>query len=292
MIADRRFLVRALAALVVIVLLTAGIVALSHRMPRRTLRVCSDPNNMPWSNQAGAGFENALARLVADELDARLEYTWWAQRRGFVRNTLRAHRCDVILGIPSSLELVLVTRPYYRSTYVFASRAEDSLEFASFDDPVLRTLRIGVQIIGDDYANSPPAHALAARGLVRNVTGYSVYGNYAEPDPPADIMRALLDDRIDVAVAWGPLAGWFARTSHLPLRLTPVQPQIDVPYLPMVFDISMGVRREDLALRDPPPPARHWAHPRSLWRAARPLSSHCRRAACIFGAARQDVRVG
>ena len=255
MIADRRFPVRrfavtAFAGIVALGLLAAAIVALAGQAPQRTLRVCSDPNNMPWSNRAGAGFENAIARLLAEELDARLEYTWWAQRRGFVRNTLRAHSCDVIVGIPSSLELVLVTRPYYRSTYVFVTRADDSLDIESFDEPVLRTLRVGVQIIGDDYANSPPAHALAARGVVRNVTGYSVYGNYAEPDPPADIIRALLSDRIDVAIAWGPLAGWFARSSRVPLELTPVHPQVDMPYLPMVFDISMGVRREDVALRD------------------------------------------
>lgn len=216
---------------------------------RRTLRVCADPNNLPFSNERGEGFENRIARLIAGELDADIEYTWWAQRRGFIRNTLRAGLCDLVPGVPSSFELVLATRPYYRSTYVFLHRKDAPFTVKSFDDSVLRRLRIGVHYIGDDYANAPPAHALGNRGIVANVSGFSIYGDYATPNPPAGIVRAVANGEIDVAIVWGPLAGYFGTRQKVPLVMTPVSPQIDVPFLPFVYDISMGVRRDNPALK-------------------------------------------
>jgi mxaJ protein len=217
---------------------------------QRVLRVCADPNNMPFSNERLEGFENRLVELVAEELDARVEYTWHAQRRGFIRNTLRAGECDVVAGIPTSFELALATRPYYRSTYVFVSREGSGVDISSFDDPRLRVLRIGVQIIGDDYANSPPVHALGNRGIIDNLVGFSVFGDYADEAPPARVLDAVADGRVDVAIVWGPLAGWYTRARELPLRLVPVEPQVDVPFLPFVFDIAMGVRREDTDLKE------------------------------------------
>ena len=217
--------------------------------PSRVLRVCADPNNLPFSNERREGFENRLAELVAGELDARVSYTWWAQRRGFIRNTLNADLCDVIMGVPGSIELAAVTRPYYRSTYVFVYRKDAGLAIRSFDDPVLRTLRIGVQIVGDDYANTPPAHALARRGVVGNLKGYTVYGDYREPNPPARIIDAVIDRDVDVAIAWGPLAGFFAQRSPVPLEIVPVSPQIDLPFLPFVYDIGLGVKRGNDSLR-------------------------------------------
>lgn len=243
-------------SLALLTLLALEPAAPRNASPHRTataappLRVCADPNNLPFSNRAGEGFENRLAELIASELHTQVSYTWWAQRRGFVRNTLRAGSCDLLLGIPTTSELALVTRPYYRSTYVFVQRTTARPRVQSFDDAALRRLRIGVQYIGDDYTNTPPAHALTARGIVRNVQGFSIYGNYSAPDPPARILDALADDAIDVAVVWGPLAGYFARGARVPLAITPVIPQIDVPFLPFVFDISMGVRRSDPALRN------------------------------------------
>ena len=216
---------------------------------RRVLRVCADPNNLPFSNDRGEGFENRLVELIAEELDADLEYTWWAQRRGFIRNTLRAELCDLVPGVPSSFELVLPTRPYYRSTYVFVHRADAPFRVKSFEDSVLRRLRIGVHYIGDDYANAPPAHALGNRGIITNVSGYSVYGDYSTPNPPAEIIDAVTDGTIDLAIVWGPLAGYFASRQSVPLTLVPVSPQIDVPFLPFVYDISMGVRRDNPALK-------------------------------------------
>jgi mxaJ protein len=217
---------------------------------RRVLRVCADPNNLPFSNERQEGFENRIAEVVARDLGARLEYTWWAQRRGYIRNTLKAGECDVLIGVASHLDLVATTRPYYRSTYVFVSRRDRGLHVGSLDAPVLRKIRIGVQIIGDDYANTPPAHALGQRRIFANVRGYRVIGNYAEDNPPARIIDAVASSEVDVAIAWGPLAGYFAKHSAVPLTIEPVSPQVDKPALPFVYDISMGVRRGDTALRD------------------------------------------
>jgi mxaJ protein len=216
---------------------------------RQTLKVCADPNNLPFSNARGEGFENRIAELVAKDLGATVQYTWWAQRRGYIRNSLKAKLCDVMIGVPTSLGTVLATRPYYRSSYVFVTR-RDGPRIASLDDPKLRRLRVGVQLIGDDFANTPPASALTHRGIVKNVRGYTVYGDYREPNPPSRIVRAVSDGEVDVAIAWGPLAGYFAKRSRVPLRVVPVSPEVDVPYLPFVFDIAMGVRRGEGTFRD------------------------------------------
>src|SRR6185503_15877172 len=196
--------------------------------PTGVLRVCADPNNLPFSNNRLEGFENKLAELLAHDLGERVEYTWWAQRRGFFRNTLKAGMCDVVMGVPSGFEMALTTRPYYRSSYVFLSRKDRHLNLSSFDDPLLRKLRIGVQIIGDDQSNAPPAHALTRRNIIDTVE----------------------KGDIDLAIVWGPLAGYFAKQSHAPMQVVPVTPQIDQPFLPFVFDISMGVRRGDQQLKD------------------------------------------
>lgn len=217
---------------------------------RRVLRVCADPNNLPFTNERLEGFENRIAELIARDLDARIEYTWWAQRRGFIRNTLRAGTCDVVLGIPSSFELALPTRPYYRSTYVFVTREDRNLDIATFDDPRLRELTVGVHLVGDDGANTPPAHALANRGIINNVRGYTLYGDYRTDSPPARLIEAVANGEIDVAVAWGPLAGYHAPKQAIGLKLVPVSPQIDLPFLPFVYDIAVGVRRGEEEFRD------------------------------------------
>jgi quinoprotein dehydrogenase-associated probable ABC transporter substrate-binding protein len=218
--------------------------------PAGVLRVCADPNNLPFSNNRLEGFENKLADLVANELGERVEYTWWAQRRGFFRNTLKAGACDVVIGVPAAFELALTTSPYYRSSYVFVSRRSSKLHLASFDDPQLRKLKIGVQLVGDDAANTPPAHALSARNIITNVKGYTLYGDYSEPNPPARIIEAVEQGKIDVAIVWGPLAGYFAKHSRVPLEIVPVSPEVDQPFLPFVYDIAFGVRRGDQDLKD------------------------------------------
>jgi len=212
------------------------------------LRVCSDPNNLPFSNAQGEGFENRIAQLVASDLHEKLEYTWWAQRRGYLRNTITANKCDVWIGVPSGLGPLLTTQPYYRSTYVFMTRADDPTRITSFDDPTLRHLRVGVQLVGDDGANTPPAHALSRRHIISNVRGFHLEADYRRPNPPARIVDALADSQIDVAVVWGPMGAYFATREPVPLRVTPVSPQVDLPFLPFVFDIAMGVRRSDSLL--------------------------------------------
>lgn len=214
------------------------------------LRVCADPNNLPFSNERGEGFENRIAEVLGRELGAAVRYTWWAQRRGFVRNTLAARACDVVLGLPLGYERVALTRPYYRSTYVFAWRRAEGPAVRSLDDPALRSARVGVQLVGADASNTPPAHALARRGIIGNVRGYTVYGDYADAAPAAGVLTALAQREIDVAVAWGPLAGWLAARLPVAIELAPVTPAVDPPGLRFAFAIAAGVRRDDLALRD------------------------------------------
>ena len=219
----------------------------THAAPP-VLRVCADPNNLPFSNQAEEGFENRIARLIAAELGTEVRYTWWAQRRGFVRNTLAAGQCDLIIGVPAQFDRVATTAPYYRSTYVFVSRPDLEPPVRSFDDPRLRRLRIGVHLIGDDYANPPPVSALARRGIVRNVSGYSIYGDYRDPNPPARLVEAVVQGDVDVAIVWGPLGGYFASRAAPPLRVTPVLEPDDGAGVPFVFAIAMGVRPGDSSL--------------------------------------------
>jgi mxaJ protein len=220
-----------------------GVGAIAAADPERTLRVCADPNNYPFSRADGRGFENEIANVIAKELGATVAYTWHAQRRGFFRETLKAKACDVVIGVPVGLGMARTTKPYYRSSYVFVTRPK--LTIASLDDPRLRSLEIGVPMVGDDGANPPPEHALARRGIVDNVRGYSVYGDYRDDAPPADLIRAVADGEIDVAIVWGPLAGAFAKAQHL--RVTPIA-QADDDGVPLAFDIAVGVRKKDEAL--------------------------------------------
>jgi len=234
--------------LAALALAVTGLLGAARSAPRE-LRVCADPNNLPFTNRAGEGFENRIAELVARDLHARLSYTWWAQRRGFFRNTLNASLCDVVMGVPSDFEMARPTAPYYRSSYVFVTRQDRRLRIASLDDSVLRHLRIGVQLIGNDYMNTPPAHALSRRGIVSNVVGYTVYGDYAEPNPPARIMDAVARGEVDVAIVWGPLGGYFAKREPTPLTVTPVTPEMEPPGIPLAYSISMGVRKGADSLR-------------------------------------------
>ena len=209
--------------------------------------MCADPNNLPFSDSAGAGFENKIVELVAAYLHRPLEFVWRAERRGFVREGLNAGECDLVAAIPSGARIALATRPYYRSTYVFVSKPGEP-PVASFDDPRLRTRKIGVQLIGDDGMNSPPAHALTERGIVENVRGFMVYGDYRDDHPLSGIVHAVATGEVDVAAVWGPVAGYFAAKEKPPLVVTAIEGNREAR-LPMTFDISMGVRRTDEELK-------------------------------------------
>jgi len=236
-----------LAAAVVVAVggVTAGSEAPTYKA---ALRVCADPNNLPFSNMRGDGFENRIASLLARDLGRPLAYFWLPQRRGFIRNSLNAGRCDVVIGVPAGYELLQTTRSYYRSSYAFVSRRDRHLRVDSFDAPALRSLRIGIQISGDDYNNPPAAQALAVRHLNDNVRGFLVYGDYSKPDPQRDIVDAVADGRVDVAVVWGPLAGYYARRQTTPMEVRPIVTMADGPAA-FAFDIAMGVRRGDGALQ-------------------------------------------
>jgi quinoprotein dehydrogenase-associated probable ABC transporter substrate-binding protein len=211
--------------------------------------VCADPNNLPFSNRAGEGFENKLAELVAKELDETVAYTWWAARRGFIRNTLKAGDCDAVMSAPVGYNLIEATQPYYRSTYVFVSRLESHLEISSLKDERLRKLRIGVHLIGDDGANTPPAHALGDEGIIENVVGFPIYGDYRQPNPPLVLLDALAKGDVDIAAVWGPLAGYYAKSSAVPLKITAIEPEAEFAPLRFQFSMTMGVRKGDDGLR-------------------------------------------
>jgi mxaJ protein len=211
---------------------------------RAALVVCADPNNLPFSNRQGAGFENRLAHILAGQLHRDVRYVWWAQRRGFARNTLTQSGCDIWPGVASGIQSMATSVPYYRSTYVFVSRKAQPLDHLSLDDPRLRQVLIGVQLVGDDGMNTPPASALAQRGVTANVRGFTLYGDYRRPDPPTAIMDAVENGAVNVALVWGPLAGFYARNSRKALRIEPI-PSDDKSPEPMTFAISVGVRRDE-----------------------------------------------
>jgi mxaJ protein len=210
----------------------------------RELRVCADPNNLPFSNTRQQGFENRIAELLAKDLDARLKYVWQRMGRGFVREYLDKSQCDLLIGIPTGYRAVLTTAPYYRSTYVFLSRRDGGPQINSFNSPQLHEVRkIGVQVLDEEY--TPPGEALARRGLQAAIVGFDTLGDDAD-----SIVRAVAQQQVEVAVVWGPLAGYFARRYGDKLSLTPVDPEVDPPGLPFTFAISMGVRKGNVELRD------------------------------------------
>jgi mxaJ protein len=213
------------------------------------LRVCADPNNLPYSNDQQQGFENRIADLIAADFAAHVTYFWFPQREKFFRRTLNSGACDVVLGVPSGFDEAATTRPYYRSTYVFISRSDRHLRLESFDDPRLRSLKIGVHVLGEQDDSLPPVHALVSRGIVKNLVGFSIFGNLNEKDPPSDLIKAVADAKVDVAVAWGPMAGYFAKNSEVPLDITPIESDPAHPELPLAFDIGIGVRANDTVLR-------------------------------------------
>ena len=232
-------------------LLIVGLLSLGSAWGAETkpFRVCMDPENLPFSNKRLEGFENRIAELMAQEFGAPLTYTWWGQRRGFIRNTMKATnpaaRCDVVIGVPKEYDIVLTTKPYYRSTYVFVYPKKKGWQIQSLDDPILQKLKIGVHLLGDDYTNPPPVDALAARGIVDNVKGYNTF--YSADNPPSRIIDAVISGEIDLAIVWGPVAGYFAKKQSAPLELRPIPS--GPGDLPFAFDISMGVRRKDKALK-------------------------------------------
>ena len=213
----------------------------------RELRVCADPDNLPLSHADGTGFENRIAELVAKDMGAELRYQWMPSGgHGFVRKTMGAGLCDVFIGVPKEFERVLATRPYYRSAYVFVDGPR-ARGIETFDDTRLKSLRLGVQLVGNDMAATPPGHALARQGYTDNVRGFTVFG---EGPAAQRMVQAVERGELDAALVWGPQAGWFAAHADAPLEVRLARAPEALAAMPFEFDISMGVRRGDRHLRD------------------------------------------
>jgi quinoprotein dehydrogenase-associated probable ABC transporter substrate-binding protein len=201
------------------------------------LTVCGDPNNLPFSNDKYQGFENRIARLIADSLGRPLYYRWWPQSVGFVRNTLQVRLCDLIMGVASESELVQNTNPYYRSVYALVYRDGSGRQISSLKDPALKTLRLGV------VAGTPPATLLARYGLMGNTRSYQRNVDTRLYAPARQAIHDIATGDLDVAVIWGPIAGYFAPREQPPLRVTPLPARMDGVQL--AFNVSMGIRHRE-----------------------------------------------
>jgi mxaJ protein len=218
--------------------------------PKPVLTVCADPANLPYSNDRQKGFENKVATLLAGDLQMELRYFWFAEHRSFFRRTLLDGVCDVVISVPSGFALVAATKPYFASSYVAVTRAKDDRHFTSFDDPWLRDARIGLQLVGKEGATTPPAMALSRRGFNQHITGFPMWGDAGDPNPQGKIVDAVADGSIDIALVWGPFAGYFAKSRGAELRVEPITADPQAPDLTFVFPMAMGVRKADTVLRD------------------------------------------
>lgn len=204
----------------------------------KVLRVCADPNNLPFSDEKGGGFENKLAELFAEKLQKRLEYMYYPQATGFVRNTLGSHRCDVIMGFPQGNDLVQGTNPYYRTAYALVSKPGSGFdEVATLEDERLKGKHIGV------IAGTPPATNMVAAGLMANAKSYPLMIDTRVDSSAGAMIKDLMSGEIDAAVLWGPMAGYYAKQSNPPLRVTPLVKETTGPRL--AYRIGMGVRPAD-----------------------------------------------
>lgn len=227
-----------------VLLLVCGLAGTASGEQGEPIRVCADPDNLPYSNRELQGFENKIGEVIAQELGASLDYFWWPAQMGLVRNTLGRDRCDVLISIPKGFDPVLWTKPYYRSTYVLAYRSDRKLGLRSLDDPALKRLRLGVHV------NTPPYDALANRGLAENMVSYRLFFDPHDPDAsrrPEKVLQDVLSGAIDVAAAWGPMVGYFARQHPSPaLEMVPLG---DDSSDAMTFEFSMGVKKGNRELK-------------------------------------------
>jgi quinoprotein dehydrogenase-associated probable ABC transporter substrate-binding protein len=216
----------------------AGLDAEFELVDPKVLRVCADPRNLPFSNEKGEGFENKIAELLAAKLDKKLAYVWYPQATGFVRNTLGAHRCDLIPGFPQGDELVQSTNPYYRTAYALVIRPDTGLDdLDALTDPRLKAKRIGI------VAGTPPATYLAVNGLMPKAKPYPLVVDTRVDSSAQAMMRDLAGGEIDVGVLWGPLAGYYAKQANPPMRVVLLLKETGGP--PLAFRIAMGVRAAD-----------------------------------------------
>ena len=212
------------------------------------IRVCADPDNMPSSNDKGEGFENKIAELICSELKSKVTYVWYPTRRGYFR-ILNGMYCDMALEAPAGLDMAGVTKPYFRSGYYFVARQGSGFEdVKSLADPRLKKARIGVNMYSSDGENSPPAMALSRYGVVGNLKGYFTF--FSDKERPEDIIKGVANKDVDIAIAWGPLAGYFAKQLNAPLTLTPLPARDSLSEIPFQYNMGIAVRRRDKEFRD------------------------------------------
>lgn len=207
------------------------------------LRVCADPNDLPFSNQAGEGFENRIAAVLAKALGKRLGFTWEPQVFGFLRLTLFSYRCDVVMGMTQGAPMVANTNAYYRSAYALIFRPHSGFDgIRSLEDPRLKGKAIGI------IAGTPPATILAENDLLDHIHSYELSINTKFFAPAHSMVTDLEHGKVDIGILWGPIAGYFASRSHGALEIVPLlHESSDGP--PMMFSIVMGVRPADTAWR-------------------------------------------
>ncbi len=201
---------------------------------RSVLKVCADPNNLPFSDQQKEGFENRIAERIAAALGAKVEYTWFPQIIGFVRNTLQAHRCDLVIGTVAGDDSMQTTNPYYFTTYVMLYRSDKGLGVKSLQDPQLARLRLGV------VSATPPSDLLVRHGLMANAKPYPLTVDTRVESPTHQMVEDLMAGKIDVGLLWGPIAGYYRAHDKLPLTLVPLADEPGAA--PMKYHIAMGVR--------------------------------------------------
>lgn len=227
-----------LIALILLIGLRASAAATTHEVRNSEfLTVCGDPNHLPYSNKQLQGFENQIAQLIAKDLNRTLRYRWWPQSLGFVRNTLQVRLCDLVMGITSVNELLQNTNPYYRSVYTLVYRQDAGLAIHSLKDPALRQLRLGV------VAGTPPATLLAKYNLMGQVRPYLRTVDTRHFSPASQAVEDVAKGEIDVAVVWGPIAGYVSRQQKTALSIVPLPPKEDS--IPLAFNVSMGIRRRE-----------------------------------------------
>jgi len=232
----------ALAVAGVAAALMAGQALSASHVAAWEMRVCADPNHMPQTNRAMEGYENRIAEILADDLGAELTYQWWTQSQSMISDQLREGNCDMMIGVPDGGGTVISTVAYYRSPYAFVYRTDEDYDISSFDDPVLEELRLGTT---SDVAS--PYLALRRRNLTHDVVlGASLRG---APDASPAIVEEVANGGVDVAILWGPEAGYFASLQETDLTVTPA-PEIDLPFTPLYHTIVIAVRLGDESLRD------------------------------------------
>lgn len=224
-------------------ILLLALVPAALALAAKPLRICADPDNLPFSDRTGRGFDNRIAAQVVRDLGRKPVFVATRSRRGFLRERFNNGACDLLTGVPLGMHGVATTRPYYRSTYVFVTPASEHLQIASFHDPNLNGRRIGLQVLEEDY--SPPSLPLIRNGHAAQLVGFESFGTGG-----SEIIRAVADGRVGVAVVWGPVAGYFAARQHVPVTFMPVAPAVDSSGVPFAYSMAFAVHRNDTALRD------------------------------------------